>query len=188
VDGQDATRWPPQRFVAAGVARTFQGVRSFARLNVRENVEAAALGTGVRRREARARATELLDLVGLKDSLDKIADELPYGSQRRLGLARALAGQPRLLLLDEPAAGLSEVESDELLARLGALPKEFGCGVLVIEHDMRLIMRLCDLVHVIDHGRTIKIGPPAEVQRNPAVLEAYLGVKRTLSRARSVPA
>jgi branched-chain amino acid transport system ATP-binding protein len=184
VDGVEATRWRPQRFSDAGIARTFQGVRSFARLTVRENVEAAALGTGVRRRAARSRADDLLELVGLQRSAEQLAEELPYGSQRRLGLARALAGSPRLVLLDEPAAGLNEIESDELLERLVAIRSDLGCGLLVIEHDMRLIMRLCDVVQVIDYGRTIRIGPPAEVRADPAVLEAYLGVAREGSRAR----
>jgi branched-chain amino acid transport system ATP-binding protein len=188
VDGADATHWKPQRFSDAGVARTFQGVRSFARLTVQENVEAAALGTGTRRRAARGRAAELLELVGLERSADRLAESLPFGDQRRLGLARALAGTPRFLLLDEPAAGLNELECDELLEMLGRIRTELGCALLVIEHDMRLIMRLCDLVQVIDYGKTLKIGQPGEVQRDPAVLVAYLGVAKSRSRAREAPA
>ena len=184
IDGADATHWSPQRFSDAGVARTFQGVRSFARMTVAENVEAAALGTDSRRRAARTRAGELLELVGLADLSARDAEALPYGDQRRLGLARALAGSPRFLLLDEPAAGLNELESDELLEMLGRIRTDLGCGLLVIEHDMRLIMRLCDLVQVIDYGKTIKLGEPAKVQRDPAVLEAYLGVEKSRSRAR----
>jgi ABC-type branched-subunit amino acid transport system ATPase component len=186
VDGHDSTHWPPQRFSDVGVGRTFQGVRSFARLTVRENVEAAALGTGSRRREARARTSELLDLVGLTQLGNRLAEALAYGDQRRLGLARGLAGSPRFLLLDEPAAGLNELESDELLEMLGLIRNELRCGLLVIEHDMRLIMRLCDLVHVIDYGKTLKVGRPADVQRDPAVLEAYLGPGKSRSRAREV--
>jgi branched-chain amino acid transport system ATP-binding protein len=109
------------------------------------------------------------------------ASSLSHGDERRVGILRALATGPTFLLLDEPAAGLNEAESDELVETLSKLPEEFGLGLLVIEHDMRLIMRLSHRVHVIDHGKTIAIGTPAEVRANPAVLEAYLGSKRAKS-------
>src|SRR5207237_10198050 len=125
----------------------------FARLTLQENVEAAALGAGARRRAARARATELVDLIGLARSAGRLAEELPYGDQRRLGLARALSGSPRFLLLDEPAAGLNEVESDEMLETLAEVRTALGCGLLVSDHDMRLIRRLCDPRPVVDCGR-----------------------------------
>jgi branched-chain amino acid transport system ATP-binding protein len=184
LDGHDVTRWSPDRRARAGLARTFQNIRLFRSMTAAENVEAAALGAGVRRTAAVARAAEVLALFGLADRADRRADSLPYGDERRLGIARALALRPRLLMLDEPAAGLNEAESDELLHTLVRIRDELGCGLLVIEHDMRLIMRLCDRIQVLDYGRTIKIGDPEAVQRDPAVLEAYLGTARKRDRAR----
>ncbi len=171
--GKDVTALAPHRRSRAGVARTFQGVRLFADLTVRENIEAAA-----RRARGRARhelVERLLDTLRLQDRAEAEASSLPYGDERRLGIARALATQPSFLLLDEPAAGLNESESDELLDAILALRDEFGCGILVIEHDMRLIMRLCEQIQVLDSGRTIRHGTPAEVQADPTVRLAYLG-------------
>ncbi|HST67772.1 MAG TPA: ABC transporter ATP-binding protein [Mycobacteriales bacterium] len=175
LDGTDVTRWPPHRRGRAGIGRTFQSVRVFAGLSVLENLEAAAYGGGRSRRDAVRTAGELLEMVGLTDAARSRAGSLAYGQERRLGIARALAAGPRFLLLDEPAAGLNEQESDELLELLRSLRTERGVALLVIEHDMRLIMRLCDRLHVLDHGRTIAAGGPADVARDPAVLDAYLG-------------
>ena len=178
LDGRDITRWPAHRRARHGIARTFQAVRVFGGLTVQENLEAAVFATGGSRRTAETACRDMLALVGL-DGLGPVrADSLSYGQERRLGIARALAGSPRLLLLDEPAAGLNEQESDQLLDSLVEIRERFGCGLLVIEHDMRLIMRLCDRLHVLDHGSTLAEGTPEDVARDPQVLAAYLGAPR----------
>lgn len=183
VDGRDVTGWSPQRLAGIGVRRTFQNVRLFAGMTVAENLRAAALGVGLRRGALRESVAAVLDRFDLAGHADVEATSLPYGLERRLGVARALVGAPRYVVLDEPAAGLNEVESDELLGRLRAVPAQFGCSLIVIEHDMRLIMRLCDRLQVIDHGRTLAIGSPAQVRADPAVIEAYLGGRATHSAA-----
>jgi branched-chain amino acid transport system ATP-binding protein len=175
LDGHEITGWASAEIARAGLVRTFQDVRLFAGLTVLENVEAAAASGGAARREARALAEELLGRLGLADRRHGPAAGLPHGEERRLGIARALATRPAFLLLDEPAAGLDEAESDELVEALASLRDAFALGLLVIEHDMRLIMNLCGRIQVLDHGRTIAIGTPAEVRSDPAVLTAYLG-------------
>lgn len=175
LDGQALNGKTPDRLARMGVSRTFQGVRVFGRLTALENVEAGALGVGQKVRAARRLARGLLERFGLEDRADVSAASLPYGDERRLSIARALATRPRFLMLDEPSAGLNEAESDELLGVLREVREEFGCALLVVEHDMRLMMRLCERLQVLDHGQTIAVGPPAEVRRHPRVLEAYLG-------------
>lgn len=180
IDGARVTEQAPARRARLGLARTFQNVRLFAGLTVAQNVEAAALAIGAKRHAARDLAKALLARFGLSDCAELPAGSLPYGQERRLGLARALATRPRYLLLDEPAAGLNEAESDELWELLSELPEQDGCGVLLIEHDMRLVMRLCHRIQVIDHGQTISIGTPEHVRTDPAVLKAYLGTDQTV--------
>ena len=175
LDGRDITRWSPQRRGRAGLARTFQHSRSFGGLSVRENVEVAALGVGASPREARRRADELLELLKLAAQERAPAASLAHGDERRLGVARALATEPRYVLMDEPAAGLPEAEMPEFAAAVRAVRDDHGAGVLLIDHNMALIMEVCDRIHVLDQGATIAEGTPAEIRANLDVTAAYLG-------------
>jgi branched-chain amino acid transport system ATP-binding protein len=118
---------------------------------------------------------EALTRLGVAHLADLRAGGLPYGAERRVEIARALATGPAFLLLDEPAAGLNQAESDDLLKTLASIPEDLGCGILIVDHDMRLIMRLCDRVHVLNYGKSIGEGPPDQVRKNAAVVQAYLG-------------
>jgi branched-chain amino acid transport system ATP-binding protein len=173
--GEDITGWSPQRRARAGLARTFQGARLFDRLSVFENVEVAAVAGGLRRRRARAKARELLRLFALEQVAEIQARSLPHGTARRLGVARALALNPAFLLLDEPAAGLDEEESAELVRLLKEIRQTYGVGLVVIEHDVPLIMACCERIHVLHHGETLAVGGPAEISSDPEVISAYLG-------------
>jgi branched-chain amino acid transport system ATP-binding protein len=175
LEGRDVTRWPPHRRGRHGLARTFQHSRAFRSLTVWENVEVAALGSGARPREARRRAGRLLDLLGLAAQADRPAAELPHGHERRLGVARALATEPRFVLLDEPGAGLPEAEVPELAAAVASLRDEHGAGVLLIDHNMALIMDICNRIQVLDQGRMLAEGTPHEIRANLDVAAAYLG-------------
>jgi branched-chain amino acid transport system ATP-binding protein len=175
LSGTDITRSKPHQRARQGLVRTFQNIRLFGSLTVFENVEASALGLGLARVEARRRASQVLERLRLDTYTHAAAAGLPHGHQRRLGIARALVMRPSFLLLDEPAAGLNERESALLVETLAGIRNDFGCALLVIEHDMQVIMRLCDRIQVLDHGRTISTGTPVEVREDPAVLEAYLG-------------
>ncbi len=173
--GVDVTGMPPHRIGRRGLARTFQAVRLYPDMLVIENLEAAAVGTGLSRREASRRARAILEWMNFTDKAYDHADTLPYGDERRVGIGRGLAMAPHFVLLDEPAAGMSDAECDDLMALISRIPGDFGCGVLLIEHNMRVIMGVCDRIHVIDSGRTIGEGTPQEIQSNPAVIRAYLG-------------
>jgi len=175
IDGEDTTGLAPRQISHAGLVRTFQTVRLFGTMSVFENVQLGALGAGIRRSEATKKANGLLNLFGIEHLRDVLGDSLSYGQKRIVEIARAIATDCKYLLLDEPAAGLNEEESDALLGQLSDIPEQFGCGLLIIDHDMNLIMRLCQRLHVLNQGKTIAEGTPEQVRVNPTVVEAYLG-------------
>jgi branched-chain amino acid transport system ATP-binding protein len=174
LEGRDVTRWPAHRRGRRGLARTFQHSHAFGSLSVRENVEVSAIGVGASGRAAARRADELLDLLGLTPYGEQPASALAHGDERRLGVARALATQPRFVLMDEPAAGLSEAEVPRFAAAVRTV-RDRGAGVLLVDHNIALVLEVCERIHVLDQGTTIAEGTPQEIRADLGVAAAYLG-------------
>jgi branched-chain amino acid transport system ATP-binding protein len=189
-DGENVGGLGPAAIAARGIARTFQNIRLFRAMTVEENVmvaghklHKAGLLSAILRSARHAedekalvsRARDLLDLLGLRAHARDVAGGLPYGSQRRLEIARALMLAPKLLLLDEPAAGMNSSEARELERQIRVLRDELGVTIVLVEHNMSVVMSVCERIHVVDHGETIAEGEPAEVRTHPRVLAAYLG-------------
>lgn len=190
LNGEKMNGKKTHQVVQAGIARTFQNIRLFKKMTAIENVKVAmnmsmkySVGAAIFRlpsywkeeEEINERAKVLLEVVNLGDKANSVAENLPYGEQRRLEIARALATGMKLLLLDEPAAGMNPTETAELLTIINVIRNKFNISVLLIEHDMSLVMKICEKIQVIDYGETIAFGTPEEIANNPRVIEAYLG-------------
>jgi branched-chain amino acid transport system ATP-binding protein len=175
LDGQPLSALKPHEVRRKGIARTFQGGRLFRDLPVIDNLEVTGVGLGQSRAAAIAEAEAMLDWVGIAPLATRIAGALPYTDERRVAIGRALMGRPKFLLLDEPAAGMNAQEAADLSALIRRIAEEMGCGVLLIEHNVGLVLGLCDHIVVLDSGAVIETGPPAAIRASEKVRHAYMG-------------
>jgi len=179
----DVTGLATERLVRSGVVRTFQGTSMFGRLTAGENVEVGALLAAGNRKRARVRAQELCELFDLTHVRNEKAAVIPQGIERRVAIARAVAAEPEFLLLDEPAAGLNDEESRQLVSTIARVQELSGSGIMLVDHDMHVITAACDRVHVLTTGTSLAEGTTVEIMKNPDVIEAYLGSKKVISDA-----
>lgn len=183
LDGKNVSTLSARKMAQAGIARSFQAARLFRELTVAQNLTVAGLGIGLSTKLAAEQARDILNWIGYRGSHDLLCSALPYSDERRISIARALALQPSFALLDEPASGMNEQECEQLMETIVGIPKRFGCGVMLIEHNMQVIMGVCQRIHVLDGGRSLAEGTPDEVKRDPNVLRAYLGDKASRANA-----
>jgi branched-chain amino acid transport system ATP-binding protein len=177
LDGEAIGGVPPHKVRKKGVARTFQSGRLFQDLSVLDNLEVTGVGFGLSRRDAAAKADTMLDWIGISHLAERMAGGLPYTDERRVAIGRALMLEPAYLLLDEPAAGMSAEEAEDLASLIRRIIAEVKCGVLLIEHNIGLVLNICDHIHVLDSGEIIEVGPPSAIKASEKVRHAYMGTQ-----------
>jgi len=177
MDGEAITGVPPHKVRKKGIARTFQSGRLFSDLSVLDNLEVTGVGMGLPRREAAAKADAMLEWIGISSLAERMAGGLPYTDERRVAIGRALMLEPQYVLLDEPAAGMSHDEALDLARLIRRIVSEMKCGVLLIEHNIGLVLNICDHIHVLDSGEIIEVGPPSVIKASEKVRHAYMGTQ-----------
>ena len=177
LDGEDIAGVPPHKVRQKGIARTFQSGRLFSDLSVLDNLEVTGVGLGLSRGVAAKKADDMLEWIGIAHLAERMAGGLPYTDERRVAIGRALMLEPRYLLLDEPAAGMSAEEAVELTKLIRRIVAEVKCGVLLIEHNIGLVLNICDHIHVLDSGEVIEVGPPSVIKASEKVRHAYMGTQ-----------